>query len=96
MTWPELACRLLCAQTRALCCSHGGPVPPALRLQCVQVRGLCWQPATNFAQHAALLCVQARVALFGVSGRGWSLFRYAHIAKPASTPSAIPHTTSRG
>ena len=88
--------RLPCAQVCGLCCSHGGPVPPALRLPCVQARGLCWQPATNFAQHTALLCAQARVTLFGVDGRGRSLFRYTHIASPTSTPSASPHTTSRG
>ena len=70
----ELARRLLYAQTRGLCCSHGAPVPPVLRLP----------------------RAQARVALFGVAGRGWSLFRYTHIARPASTPSASPHATSRG
>ena len=59
-------------------------------------RGLCWQPATNFAQHTALLCAQARVALFGVGGRDRCLSCYTHIARPASTPSASPHATSRG
>ena len=91
----ELARRLLRAQARGLCCPRGAPVPPALRLPACK-RGLCWQPATNFAQHTALLCAQARVALFGVGGRGQCLSRYTHIARPISTPSASPHATSRG
>lgn len=92
----DLARRLPCAQTRGLRCSNGAPVPPALRLLCAQACGLCWQPATNFAQHTVLLCAQARVALFGVGGRGRCLSRYSHIASPTSTPSASPHTMSRG
>ena len=92
----ELARRLLYAQTRGLRCSHGAPVPPVLRLPCAQARGLRWQLATNSAQHTALLCAQARVALFGVDGRGRCLSCYAHIVKPASTPSASPYATSRG
>ena len=44
----NLARRLLYAQTRGLCCSHGAPVPPALRLLCAHTRGLCWCQAADW------------------------------------------------
>ena len=68
----------------------------ARRLLCAQAHGLCCSHGAPVPPVLRLSCAQARVALFGVDGRGRCLSCYTHIASPTSTPSASPHTTSRG
>ena len=76
----DLARRLLRAQMRGLCCSHGAPVPPALRLPCVQGRIVL---ATGNQLRAAY-CVTVRASACRARSSAWMVEAGVCPATPTS------------